>query len=148
MRIFFYFISFLIIALLLIFLYAFKHDAEVAYPYDKAAYKPLVIPPPVVVAEYVETPKIEPAKAEGCLWANHTSSPELAAYIFVKESGCRPEAVNGAGCRGLGQACPGGKLPCSDSDGECQAKWFENYAMNRYGSWQAAYDFKLAKGWW
>lgn len=42
----------------MIFLYAFKHDAEVAYPYDKAAYKPLVIPPPVVVSEYVETPKV------------------------------------------------------------------------------------------
>lgn len=76
-----------------------------------------------------------------------------AAYIYGRESGgrvpgnCDVNAVNAGGCRGIGQACPGSKLPCG-ADYACQNKWFTNYAMERYGSWEAAYAFHLANGWW
>lgn len=78
---------------------------------------------------------------------------EYAAYIYGQESGgrvtgnCDPSAVNAGGCRGIGQACPGDKLPCG-ADYACQNQWFTQYAMSRYGSWAAAFNFHKAKGWW
>lgn len=68
-------------------------------------------------------------------------------YIYMKESGCRTTAVNSIGCRGIGQACPGSKLPCGD-DFACQDAWFSNYAIQRYGSWEKAYAFWLNNHWW
>jgi hypothetical protein len=68
-------------------------------------------------------------------------------FIYMKESGCRTTAVNSIGCRGLGQACPGSKLPCGD-DFACQDAWFSNYAITRYGSWESAYNFWLSHRWW
>ena len=72
---------------------------------------------------------------------------EYANYIYMHESSCRLDAVNSIGCRGLGQACPGTKLPCGN-DYECQNKWFTNYAIQRYGSWEQAYIFWLNNHWW
>lgn len=72
----------------------------------------------------------------------------LAADIYAHESGCRLDAINGGGCAGIGQACPGSKLPCSLTDAPCQLAYFENYALGRYGSWQAAYNFRNANNWW
>lgn len=71
-----------------------------------------------------------------------------AAYIYQHESGCRTEAVNGGGCAGIGQACPGSKMPCSLTDAPCQLGYFEAYALGRYGSWEAAYAFWQSHGWW
>lgn len=68
-------------------------------------------------------------------------------FIYMKESGCRTTAVNSIGCRGIGQACPGSKLPCGD-DFACQDRWFSNYAITRYGSWESAYNFWLKNRWW
>lgn len=68
-------------------------------------------------------------------------------FIYQHESGNNPNAVNSIGCRGLGQACPGSKLPCGDNYA-CQDAWFTNYAMTRYGSWEAAYNFWIAHRWW
>lgn len=68
-------------------------------------------------------------------------------YIYQKESGCNPSAVNSIGCRGVGQSCPGDKLPCG-ADFACQDKWFSNYAVTRYGSWKAAYNFWINNHWW
>lgn len=70
-----------------------------------------------------------------------------AQYIYQHESGCNLSAVNSIGCRGIGQACPGSKLPCA-ADYACQNAWFSNYAMQRYGSWEAAYYFWLNNHWW
>lgn len=71
-----------------------------------------------------------------------------ANFIYMHESGCRTDAVNSKGCRGIGQACPGSKLPCSNSDYACQNAFFTKYAMDRYGSWEAAYNFWQANRWW
>lgn len=68
-------------------------------------------------------------------------------FIYMKESSCSPVAINSIGCRGIGQACPGSKLPCGN-DFACQDKWFSNYAVQRYGSWEKAYQFWLANSWW
>lgn len=70
-----------------------------------------------------------------------------AHYIYMHESSCRLDAVNSIGCRGLGQACPGTKLPCGN-DYVCQNNWFTNYANQRYGSWYNAYVFWLSNHWW
>lgn len=72
---------------------------------------------------------------------------QAKAFIYQHESGNNPSAVNSIGCRGLGQACPGSKLPCG-ADYACQDAWFTNYAMTRYGSWEAAYQFWLQHSWW
>lgn len=68
-------------------------------------------------------------------------------FIYYKESTCNPGSVNSIGCRGIGQACPGTKLPCGN-DFACQDAWFSNYAIQRYGSWEAAYNFWLRNNWW
>lgn len=73
---------------------------------------------------------------------------EYKDFIYYKESTCNPAAVNSIGCRGLGQACPGQKLPCSDTDWACQDAWFSKYAIERYGSWEGAYNFWLRNNWW
>lgn len=75
------------------------------------------------------------------------SSNEAKAFIYQHESGNRTTAVNSIGCRGLGQACPGSKLPCGD-DYACQDAWFTNYMLQRYGSWENAKAFWVANRWW
>lgn len=70
-----------------------------------------------------------------------------AHFIYMHESGCNLNAVNAGGCRGLGQACPGAKLPCG-ADYACQNAWFTNYANQAYGGWAGAYAFWLAHSWW
>lgn len=72
---------------------------------------------------------------------------QYMAYIYQHESGCRTTAVNSIGCRGIGQACPGDKLPCG-ADFACQDAWFRNYAVQRYGSTYSAYQFWLNNHWW
>lgn len=74
-------------------------------------------------------------------------SNKAKAYIYEHESGNRTTAVNSIGCRGLGQACPGTKLPCGD-DYACQDAWFTNYMQQRYGSWENAYIFWVNNHWW
>lgn len=73
-------------------------------------------------------------------------------YIFQHESHWNPAAVNAGGCAGLGQACPGSKLaaacPNWQNDPVCQIRFFNSYAVGRYGSWGAAYRAKASQGWW
>lgn len=68
-------------------------------------------------------------------------------FIYKHESGCNTGSVNAGGCRGLGQACPGSKLPCGN-DFACQDAYFSQYAQSRYGGWPQAYQAWLAQGWW
>lgn len=73
-------------------------------------------------------------------------------FIIGRESGWRPNAMNAGGCAGLGQACPGSKLanvcPEWQIDPVCQLKFFNGYAVNRYGSWNEAYNFWQINHWW
>jgi hypothetical protein len=81
-----------------------------------------------------------------------TSQHYAADYIIAHESGWKLAARNSSGCLGLGQACPGSKLvaACPDyaSDAICQLRFFNSYAVGRYGSWQGAYQFWLYNHWW
>jgi len=75
---------------------------------------------------------------------------DAKGFIYMHESGNNPLAVNGAGCLGLGQACPGSKLQrvCPTLDYACEDAFFTNYAMSRYGSWEGAYQFWITHHWW
>lgn len=87
-----------------------------------------------------------PFEATASASPNCGSDPYMA-YIYSHESGCRTTAVNSIGCRGIGQACPGDKLPCG-ADFACQDAFFRAYAVARYGSTYAAYQFWLGAHWW
>ena len=71
-------------------------------------------------------------------------------YIFTRESGWSTTASNGT-YYGLGQtnlaklsdACPNW-----ESDPICQIRLFNSYAVERYGSWAAAYEFWISSHWW
>lgn len=63
---------------------------------------------------------------------------DAKAFIYNHESRNNPAAHNSAGCRGLGQACPGSKLTCSDTDYACQDAWFTRYMQDHYGTWENA----------
>lgn len=100
------------------------------------------------------------------------SDQDYAAYIINNEnalwcpirwqgtSGCGTEyyekfpgaeSSNQVGY-GLCQATPGNKMATAGADWRTNAvtqmKWCHNYALSRYGSWEAAYKAKLDKGWW
>lgn len=87
------------------------------------------------------------SQAVGTQTAYASSPNDDKAFIYSHESGNNPNAVNSIGCRGIGQACPGSKLPC-DADYACQDAYFTNYAMTRYGSWANARAFWEANRWW
>lgn len=70
-------------------------------------------------------------------------------FIYDMESGNNPHAINKySGACGLGQSLPCSKMPCSLDDYSCQDSYFTAYALNRYGSWEAAYSFWVANRWW
>lgn len=72
------------------------------------------------------------------------------AWIYNEESGNDPTRYNSSGCLGIGQACPGSKLllVCPTMDYNCEDNFFTQYMLSRYGSWEAAYNFHIANGWW
>lgn len=75
-----------------------------------------------------------------------------ADFIISHESGWRVNAINSRGCGGLGQACPASKLsaacPNWQSDAVCQMRFFNSYAVNRYGSWTRAMEIWQNQRWW
>lgn len=80
------------------------------------------------------------------------SSFVYADYVIEHESHWNPGALNSRGCAGLGQACPGSKLaaacPVWRTDAVCQMRYFNKYAVGRYGGWAGAYNHKRSYGWW
>lgn len=75
-------------------------------------------------------------------------------YIVGRESGWSPTKYNygGSGAYGLCQALPASKMSTAGSDYMTnpitQLKWCNGYAIGRYGSWEGAYNFWLAKHYW
>jgi hypothetical protein len=73
-------------------------------------------------------------------------------YIFLHESTNNPCAINGIGCKGLGQSCPGGSgleadCPNWRTDIPCQIAHFTRYA-DKYGGWAGSYAFWIANHFW
>lgn len=96
--------------------------------------------------KYTSKPRIQVQKPPERLRVPESSNADKA-FIYARESGNNPNAVNSIGCRGLGQACPGSKLPCGN-DYACQDKYFSKYAIDRYGSWSEARKFWEQNHWW
>ncbi len=74
-------------------------------------------------------------------------------YIINKESHWSPLSRNvSSGAYGLGQAFPGSKMAVFGADWETnpvtQLKWANSYAVARYGSWGAAYQYWLTNHVW
>lgn len=74
-------------------------------------------------------------------------------YIISHESGWNYHAVNrSSGAYGLPQSLPAGKLASAGADWRdnpvTQLRWANNYAVGRYGSWEAAYRFWTVNHWW
>lgn len=64
------------------------------------------------------------------------------AKLEHHESTTNYGAINpDSGACGILQALPCSKLPCVLTDRECQDRWFKNYMVERYGSWEAAYNY-------
>jgi hypothetical protein len=116
---------------------------------EQGDFKPVALASAKVVRSEPEKPTqgTQTSNASGLI-QGECSTKQGKEYIYCKESRGNPAAINAGGCRGLGQACPGSKLPCSDSDYSCQDKWFTNYMLNRYRSWNAAVAFHKAHNWW
>jgi hypothetical protein len=75
-------------------------------------------------------------------------------YIIGRESGWVATKYNyrGSGAYGLGQALPASKMAAFGADYMTnpitQLKWANAYALGRYGSWAAAYNFWTARHYW
>lgn len=74
-------------------------------------------------------------------------------FIVDHESHWNPIAKNrSSGATGLCQALPGSKMASAGADWETnpitQLRWCNGYAVGRYGSWAAAYEFWQRKHWW
>lgn len=72
---------------------------------------------------------------------------EYAHFIYMKESGCNPGAMNAGGCYGLGQDCNGIVMARCGADYQCQNEYFTSYVNGRYGGWQGAYSFWVQNHW-
>lgn len=110
-------------------------------------------PLPKIIARGRKAPVVAENKAEIMAAAGISSSEYYAAdYIISHESGWRVNALSSNGCAGLGQACPASKLaricPNWQSDPVCQMKFFNNYAVSRYGSWSRAFEVWQLQRWW
>lgn len=106
--------------------------------------EPLGTIKPVVVARKAPVaPKPVTSAPVGSCGDNY-----YANYIYMRESGCRTHIYNSIGCYGIGQSCPASKIAHCGADYACQNAWFSNYAVQRYGSWQGAYNFWLRNHWW
>lgn len=102
----------------------------------------------VPTTNVVKPVSVAPARPQAAYVAVGSSS-EAKAFIYQKESGNNPAAINkSSGACGLGQALPCSKMPCSLSDYACQDQFFTSYMQNRYGSWENAKAFWLSHKWW
>ncbi|WP_373770282.1 LysM peptidoglycan-binding domain-containing protein [Weissella soli] len=68
----------------------------------------------------------------------------LWTYIVMPESGGNPNAVSASGYHGLGQT----KQSWGYGDVATQTAGLVNYAVSRYGSIDAAVQFRLSNNWW
>jgi uncharacterized protein YabE (DUF348 family) len=76
--------------------------------------------------------------------------------VITRETHWNPDDINGSGCIGLGQSCPGSSgvaglaVVCPDwqSNAVCQLDFFNSYAISRYGSWAGAAEHSDTYGWW
>lgn len=106
-------------------------------------------PAPVAAPAVTTTYRAPAQQAKPRATASYPVSGNAAkAFIYAKESGNNPNATNPTGCYGIGQDCNGVVRNLCGANYACQDQYFTNYAMQRYGSWDAAYAFWQANHWW
>ncbi|MCA9327522.1 LysM peptidoglycan-binding domain-containing protein [Candidatus Saccharibacteria bacterium] len=116
---------------------------------EQLASRPLPQAAPVAVKTSTSTTKKASTRRTTATTASYPVSSNAAkAFIYARESGNNPNATNPNGCYGLGQDCNGRVRALCGADYACQDAYFTNYAMSRYGSWEAAYAFWLSHHWW
>lgn len=118
--------------------------------------QPIVIQVPKPLKVLPDT-KLQPQNTVDSIYIAPVYTPVVTAqsdqsymdYIFAHEGSL--SSVNSLGCKGEGQDCNGGLvIACPDwqTDKPCQDAFFTNYMLGRYGTWEAAYNFKVLNGWW
>lgn len=96
-----------------------------------------VVQAPIVPEPVADTPKpVEPAVQP---------ENEAKLWLYHHESGNNPDRTNSIGCYGLGQDCNGIVRDLCGADYACQDEYFTSYMLRRYGSWEAAKAFWLAR---
>ena len=85
-------------------------------------------------------------------WAKAAGVPlnDSAIKLLERESHCNPSAWNASsGAGGIPQALPFSKTGCAlgAAGAVCQMKWFYNYCMVRYGSYEAALSHSFSYNW-
>ncbi|MDK9867171.1 MULTISPECIES: hypothetical protein [Staphylococcus] len=101
----------------------------------------------VSTADAAETSTQQTTQANNDIYSEFIEAGGTKALwdnIVMPESSGDPEAVNELGYKGLGQT----KEAWGTGTVEEQTKGMINYAEDRYGSIEAAIDFRLANGWW
>lgn len=145
---------------------------------SRSAIASIVVTPPTTQVEVVgakvnlvrtfSADKAAIMSAAGVAAADHA----FAAYIIDRENALwcpiRWQGTSGCGTAyyvkfpgaetsdqvgyGLCQSTPAIKMATAGDDWRTNAvtqmKWCHQYAIGRYGSWQAAYSFKARRGWW
>jgi LysM repeat protein len=107
---------------------------------------PAPAPAPAATAYRATTQTAKPRAAAAASYP--VSGNAAKAFIYAKESGNNPNATNPNGCYGIGQDCNGVLRDMCGANYACQDQYFTNYAMGRYGSWEAAYAFWQNNHWW
>lgn len=129
--------------------------------------KPKPTPPPAPKPEVASSSKSKPAAAKkapastprytgGGSKEEWMSGAGIASsdwpyvdYIVSRESGWNPNATNkSSGACGLVQALPCSKVPGNGYNPVDNLRWGNGYAVGRYGSWAAAYNFWSRNHWW
>lgn len=98
-------------------------------------------------ADAAETPVQQSSQSNSDVYSQFIEAGGTKALwdnIVTPESSGNPDAVNELGYRGLGQT----KEAWGTGSVEEQTKGMIKYAEDRYGSIDAAIDFRLANGWW
>lgn len=98
-------------------------------------------------ADATETPVQQSSQSNSDVYSQFIEAGGTKALwdnIVMPESSGNPDAVNELGYRGLGQT----KEAWGTGSVEEQTKGMIKYAEDRYGSIDAAIDFRLANGWW
>lgn len=121
----------------------FQVEIETEYGYKA------INPIPLLELSTIDDKKVKLMKTVGI----EESDYQYVDYIVSHESSWNYKAVNpSSGAYGLCQALPGTKMGTIASDWQTnpvtQLTWCDNYAEERYGSWQSAYEFWIKNNWW
>ncbi|WP_271401958.1 hypothetical protein [Salinicoccus roseus] len=130
-----------------------EEETQEAAPQQPAETETQEEAPQVVEEEPVQqTQQVEDVQAAAPAANGSTKEQFLAAggseamwqHIVMPESSGNPQAVNELGYRGLGQT----KEYWGTGSVETQTEGMLDYAVERYGSVEAAIEFRQANNWW